>query len=450
MLTQDAALARLDHLLGQARKAGADSADAVYIGEESVGIGVRMGALEDIGRSEGEEIGLRLFVGTRSAQVSSSDLTLPALDQVVERAMAMAAEAPEDRYAGLAPAELLANTASRDFDIFDASAEGFSPERLKTMALEAEEAARAVPGISNSEGGSASAGTSVMALATSTGFRGSSRGSGFSVSAVVVAGEGGGMQRDYDYHQARHFADLDAPAVIGRSAGERTIARLNPVKVETGAMPILFDQRVASSLIGHLLGAISGSSIARKTSFLLGHEEDQLFDSHICIQDDPHRHRGLRSRNFDGEGLPTAPRALIEVGRLTGWLVDSAAGRQLGLPPTGHASRGVSGPPGVSASNLWLEAGSETPDSLMQDIKLGLYVTELIGMGVNGLTGDYSRGAGGFLIRNGALAEPVSEVTIAGNLLAMFKAMIPANDLVFRGSVNAPTVRIDGMTVAGQ
>ena len=265
MLTQDAALARLDHLLQKARKAGADSADAVYVGEESVGIGVRMGALEDIGRSEGEEIGLRLFVGTRSAQVSSSDLTLPALDQVVERAMAMAAEAPEDRYAGLAPAELLARTAGQDFDIFDESAEGFSPERLKAMALEAEDAARAVLGITNSEGGSASAGTSVMALATSTGFRGSSRGSGFSVSAVVVAGEGGGMQRDYDYHQARHLADLDAPSAIGRSAGERTIARLNPVKIETGAMPILFDHRVASSLIGHLLGAISGSSIARKT-----------------------------------------------------------------------------------------------------------------------------------------------------------------------------------------
>jgi len=450
MLTRNAALARLDQLLDAARKAGADSADAVYVGEESVGIGVRMGALEDIGRSEGEEIGLRLFVGTRSAQVSSSDLGASALDQMVERAVAMAAEAPEDSYAGLAPADLLAPGPFEEFDIFDAAAEGFSPATLKAMALEAEDAARAIAGITNSEGGSASAGTSVMALATSTGFRAASRGSGFSVSAVVVAGEGGGMQRDYDYHQARHFADLEPPGSIGRSAGERTIARLNPVKVETGPMPILFDQRVAASLIGHLLGAISGSSIARKTSFLLGHEDEQLFDSHIRIVDDPHRIRGLRSRSFDGEGLPTTARALIDRGRLTGWLVNSASGRQLGLPPTGHASRGVNGPPGVSASNLWLEAGSESPVQLMQDVKLGIYVTELIGMGINGLTGDYSRGAGGFLIRNGQLAEPVSEITIAGNLLTMYKAMVPANDLRFRGAINSPSVRIDGMTVAGQ
>ncbi len=450
MLTPDSALARLDHLLQRARRAGADTADAIYVGEQSVGIGVRMGALEDIGRSEGEEIGLRLFIGTRSAQVSTSDLSFAALDTVVERAMAMAAEAPEDRYAGLAPAELLASDPARDFDIFDATAEAVAPDRLKALALEAEDAARAVPGITNSEGGSASAGTSAMALATSTGFRGAARGSGFSVSAVVVAGEGAAMQRDYDFHQARHFADLEPAAAVGKRAGERAVARLDPVRLATGAMPVLFDWRVSSSLLGHLLGAISGSSIARKTSFLLGHEDEQLFDAGICILDDPHRLRGLRSRAFDGEGLPTAARAIVDAGRLTGWLIDSASGRQIGLPPSGHASRGVSGPPGVSASNLCLQAGADSPEALMQDISLGLYVTELIGMGVNGLTGDYSRGAGGFIIRNGALAEPVAEVTIAGNLLSMFKALVPANDLRLRGAVNAPTVRIDGMTVAGQ
>jgi len=450
MLTPDAALDRLDQMLTLARRAGADAADAVYFGEASTGIGVRLGKLEEIGRSEGEEIGLRMFLGARSAQVSVSDLSQAALAEAVDRVRSMAEQASEDRYAGLAPAEMLASGPFAQFDLFDPTADGISAERLQAMALEAEDAARAMPQISNSEGGSASAGCSVSALATSTGFRGAAQGTSISVSAVVVAGTDEAKQRDYDWHQARHLADLDTPALVGRRAGERAAQRLAPTKAPTGPMPVVFDQRVSASLVGHLMSAISGSAIARKTSFLLGHEDEPIFAPGITVRDDPHRLRGLRSRAFDAEGLPTAARDIIADGRLTGWLVDSAAGRQLGLPPTGHAARGSAGPPGVSPSNLWLEAGAVTPQEMISDIKIGIYVTELIGMGVNTLTGDYSRGAGGFMIRDGALAEPVSEATIAGHLLAMFRALVPANDLVFRQSTNAPTVRIDGMTVAGE
>jgi PmbA protein len=450
MLTPDAALERLDHLLSRAKVAGADMADAVYFGESSLGIGVRLGLLEDIGRSEGEEIGLRLFIGARAAQVSVSDLSVAALDEAVSRAIAMAREATEDQYAGLAPEQLLARGSFDDFDLFDPAAEALAPERLKEIALEAEDAARAVAGISNSEGGSASAGLSVSALATSHGFRGAARGTSVSTSAVVIAGDGSDKQRDYEWHQTRHLSDLESPDAVGRRAGERTVGRLNPTKAPTGPMTVLFSPRVSASIIGHLLGAIGGSAIARKTSFVLGHEDKPLFSGGITIRDNPHLLRGLRSRAFDGEGLPTAPRAIVDRGMLTGWLVESAAGRQLGLQPTGHASRGSSGTPGVSTSNLWLEPGKLTPDQLMSDIKDGLYVDELIGMGVNMLTGDYSRGAGGFRIRDGKLAEPVTEATIAGHLLEMFRNLVAADDLVFRQATNAPTLRIDGMTVAGQ
>jgi PmbA protein len=449
MLTADQALDRLDHLLSLAARAGATAADALYAAEASTGIGVRLGALEEVGRTETAEIGLRVFDGARSAQVAVSDLSPASLQSAVQQALAMARVAPEDPFAGLAPAELLARGPFADLDLSDPAVEALAPAALEAMARAAEDAARALPGITNSEGGSVSAGTSLTALATSAGFRGSQRGTSVSVSAIVVAGEGGAMQRDYDWHQARHLADLEAPETIGRRAGERTLARLGPVAAPTGPMPVVFDPRVSTSLLGHLLGAISGGAIARGTSFLKDRLGEALFAPAIRILDDPHRPRGTRSRAFDGEGLPTAPRALVDSGRLTGWLADSASARQLGIMPTGHASRGIGGPPGVSASNLWLEAGTATPADLMADIRLGLYVTELIGMGVNGLTGDYSRGAGGFLIRDGAIAEPVSEATIAGNLLAMFEAMVPADDLVFRTAVNAPTVRIDGLTIAG-
>lgn len=447
MLTHDQARDRAADLVARALKAGADAADAIYVADASTGVQVRLGALEDVQRSEGEEIGLRVFIGTQSASASSSDLSADALAQLAERAVAMAGQAPEDPYAGLAPQDLLMRDAPADLDLDDGGE--VSPQDLRDRALAAEEAARAVAGVTNSEGGSASAGRAIVALATSTGFAGSYSGSSHGVSASVLAGEGAAMQRDYAYHSVRHLADLDDAAAIGREAGDKAVARLNPIKLKSGPMTVILDPRVGGSLVGHLIGAITGSSIARKTSFLLDALETEVFSPTITIVDDPHRPRGLRSRPFDGEGLATHRSALIDKGVLTSWLLDAASARQLGLTPTGHASRGVGGPPGAGASNLHMEAGSLSPADLMADIQEGFYVTELIGQGVNGLTGDYSRGASGFVIRNGAIAEPVAEVTIAGNLKDMFRNLTPANDLTFRYGTNVPTLRLEGMTLAG-
>lgn len=447
MLTVDAALDRLTHALSAAKAAGADAADAIYVGDASTSISVRLGQLEDIGRSEGEEVGLRVFVGQRSASVSSSDLSPAALAAVVERAVAMAREAPADDYAGLAPADRLMTGAAPGLDLDD----GGDPagDVLKDLAVAAEDAARAVPGVTNSEGGGASAGRAVIALATSGGFARGYRGTSYGVSASVIAGAGASMQRDYAYHSVRHFADLDAAETIGREAGERATARVDPAKLGTQSLPIVFDPRVGTSLLGHLIGAITGSAISRGTSFLRDALGTAVFAAGITIRDEPHRRRGLGSRPFDGEGLPTAASDIVADGRLTGWLMDSASARQLGLAPTGHAARGVGGPPGVRPSNLHMAAGTIPRAALLGDIAHGFYVTELIGMGVNGLTGDYSRGASGFLIVNGELAGPVAEVTIAGNLKDMFRHLTPADDLVFRHATNVPTLRIDGMTLAG-
>lgn len=448
MLSVSNALDRLHTALAAAKAAGSDTADAIYVGDLSTGIQVRLGKLEDVGRSEGEEIGVRLFFGTRSATVSTSDLSPDALAACVERAAAMAREAPEDPFAGLAPADLLMRSQPGDFDLDDGGASA-TPDRLKEMALAAEDAARAVPGITNSEGGSASTGRATVAIATSHGFAGGYTGSSYGVSASVVAGNGNGMQRDYAYRQVRHLADLEAPEAIGTRAGERAVKRLNPAKLASGRMPIVFDPRVGSGFLGHLVGAITGSSIARKTSFLLDARGKQVFGKGIVVRDDPHRPRGLRSKPFDGEGLPTRPLAIIDDGVLTGWLMDSASARQLGEQPTGHASRGTNGPPGASTTNLYMEAGTLSPEELMADIGHGLYVSELIGHGVNTVTGDYSRGASGFLIENGKLGPPVAEITIAGNLKDMFLELTPASDLEFLRSVDVPTLRIDGMMVAG-
>ena len=447
MLTVDAALDRLTHAMTEARKAGADAADAMYIGDASTSISVRLGALEDIGRSEGEEIGLRVFVGQRVASVSTSDLSTAGLALVVERALAMAREATEDDYAGLAPADRLMQGAAPDLDLDDGGDP--SADALKVAALAAEDAARAVPGITNSEGGGASAGRAVTALATSAGFAQGYRGTSYGISASVIAGAGEGMQRDYAYRVTRYLSDLEAAETIGKQAGERAVKRVNPIKLSTQALPVVFDPRVGSSLLGHLVGALTGSSIARKTSFLLDSLGQQIFADGIQVLDDPHRIRGMRSRPFDGEGLATTPTHIIKDGVLTQWLMDSAAARQLGLQPTGHAVRGTTGPPGAGPANLHLAAGMLSPTELIADIKYGLYVTELIGMGVNGLTGDYSRGASGFLIENGELTVPVAEITIAGNLKDMFRALVPASDLEFIHATNVPTIRIDGMTLAG-
>ncbi len=447
MLEVAAAQERAMALVERARRAGADAADAVYAGGESDSLQIRLGKLEDVERSESEHVDLRVFAGSRSASIGSSDLSDDALGELAERAVAMARTAPEDKYAGLAPAERLARGDFPALDLLDA--EPLGPAALRELAAAAEDAARAVAGVTNSEGASASAGRSVFALATSHGFAGAYSGTSRGVSAVVVAGEGGAMQRDYAWRSARYAADLPAPETIGRLAGERAVARLAPGRLKSGPLPVVFDPRVGGSLVGHLVGAMTGGAIARRSSFLLEREGAQLFGEQIELVDDPLTPRGLRSRPFDGEGLAVAPRKLVEAGRLGGWLCDSASARQLGRQPTGQAVRGAGGAPGAGASNLHLAAGTASPTELMSDIADGVYVTELIGQGANGVTGDYSRGAAGFRIVNGTLAGPVEGFTIAGNLIAMFAALTSANDLEWHRTVNVPTLRIDGMMVAG-
>ena len=447
MLSPEDAQDRCQALLVRAQAAGATAADVVYLANGSQSVSVRLGALEDVERSESEHIGLRVFAGGGSASIGSTDLGDAALDELAARAVAMARLAPPDRYAGLADAALLLRDAVPALDLDDGGEA--EPQALRRMAEAVEAAALAVPGVTNSNGGSASSGRSVFALATSHGFSGAYAASSHGISASVVAGEGATMQRDHAWASARHAADLPAIDTIGREAGTRAVRRVNPGRMRSGPMSVVFDPRVGASLVGHLIGAMAGSSIARRASFLLDRDGAQLFDSAITIAEDPHVRRGLRSRPFDGEGLPTAPRALIEAGRLSGWLMDSAAARQLGLAPTGHGSRGGSGAPHVATANVVLMPGTLSPAQLIADIDEGVYVTELIGSGVNGVTGDYSRGASGYRISGGVIGEPVAEFTIAGNLIGMFAALVAADDLERKHGIDVPTLRIDGMTVAG-
>jgi len=447
MLSLNEALDRAQSLAAAARKAGADAADAVYGCDASSGVTVRLGELEDVERSESEHVGLRVFVGKRSATVSSSDLAPRTLANLVERVIAMAKEAPEDAYAGLAPEDRLMRRKPPQLEIEDPGEP--APAQLRARALEAEEAARAVTGVTNSEGGGAGFGRAQVALATSHGFAGAYAGTSHSLWASVIAGEGAAMQRDYASHNVRQLRDLEAPESVGARAGSRAVSRLNPSRIPSGTMPIIFDPRVGNSLVGHLLGAIAGPSVTRKATFLLDRKGQRVLPAGLSVIDDPLRMRGLRSRPFDGEGLPTALTRLIDDGVLTDWLLDSASARQLGLAPTGHATRG-GGAPSVGATNVHLEGGTATPRELMSDVKRGLYVTELIGHGVNPVTGDYSRGASGFLIENGSVSHAVAEVTIAGNLKDMFANLVAADDLQFRYTINVPTLRIDGMTLAGE
>ena len=435
----------LADLLARARAAGADAADAVLISGTSLSVQRRLGKTEHLERSEGRDLGLRVFLGQRSAIVSSTAVDPAGFAQLAEQAVAMARVVPEDPYTGLA--EEAQAVDAGPLDLNDPS----EPDALALIAraTAAEEAALAVRGVTNSEGAAAGFGRMELALVTSAGFAGTYARSSHSVSATALAGTGTGMQRDYDFSSAVWLADLEDAAAIGHSAGERAVNRLNPSRPKTGKMPVIYDPRVASSLLGHLAGAINGASVARGTTFLKDKLGQRIFPAGIEVIDDPRRHRGLASRAFDAEGVPTAARSFIEDGVLTSWVLDSRSARQLGLRTTGHAARGVGGPPSPSMSNLYMRPGALSPAALMSDIREGVYVTELMGMGVNGITGDYSRGAAGFMIRDGALAEPVAEITIAGNLAEMFLHLIPADDLRFRRATNAPTIRVEGMTVAG-
>ncbi|MFQ5534052.1 MAG: TldD/PmbA family protein [Sphingomonadales bacterium] len=441
------ALDLLANVLEKACAAGADAADAVMFDNASLSVSYRMGRLEDVERSESKDLGLRAFFGKQQAVVSTTDVSAEALDALIERAVAMARAAPEDPNCGLAPEELLITGDAPELDMFD----GGEPdtETLTERAKAAEDAARAVKGVTNSQGAGASWSRHGVALAATNGLARGYSTSSHSVGVQVIAGDGAGMEADHDHCAARHAEDLDDPAAIGRSAGERAVKRLNPRKVATCQAPVVFDPRVSNGLLGHFSGAINGRAIARGTSFLKDAMGDPVFAPGVTVTDDPLRVRGVRSKPFDAEGLATRRSNLIEDGRLTSWVLDSATARQLGLTSTGHASRGISAPPSPSATNLFLAPGPVTPHELIEDIDRGFYVTGLIGMGVNPVTGDYSRGANGFWIENGEIAFPVSELTIAGNLRDMFRHLIPASDLEFRYGVNCPTVRIEGMTVAG-
>ncbi|HZS83155.1 MAG TPA: TldD/PmbA family protein [Stellaceae bacterium] len=446
-MPQDAdALNLLRDLIARARKAGADAADAVLFEGVSMSHAQRLGKTEKLERSEHYDLGLRVFFGKRQAIASSNDRSSAALSELVDRAIAMARAVPEDPFCGLAAPEELAHDWP---DLEGEDPEEPSAALLIARAKAAEEAALAVPGVTNSEGAEAGWNRGFVALAASNGFAGAHSGSGHSVSAAVLAGSGAGMERDYDFSSATWAADLADPAAIGKSAGERAVRRLGARKVATRQVPIVFDPRVARSLLGHLIGAISGPAIARGTSFLKDKLGQRIFAEGITIIDDPHRRRGLRSKPFDGEGIANRRRALVDDGVLTTWLLDLRSARQLGLATTGHAARGTSSPPTPAPTNLWLEPGKVTRETLLADIGEGFYVTELMGFGVNGVTGDYSRGAAGFWIEKGELAYPVSEVTIAGNLKEMFLHLAAADDLEFKTGSDAPTLRIDGMTLAG-
>ncbi|MBS3647390.1 TldD/PmbA family protein [Pseudaminobacter sp. 19-2017] len=434
---------RVSALVDAAKAAGADAADAVVVRGRSTGVSVRLGKVESTNSAEGDDVALRVFVGRRVASVSATAAS--DAKTLAERAVAMARVSPEDPYQGLADAALLA-TVVRDLDLYDATE--VSAERLKEDALAAEEAALAVSGVTNSAGSSASGGLGGLVLATSHGFLGQYVGTRFSRSASVIAGEGVGMERDYEYSSRLHFADLDAPDEIGRKAGERAVKRLNPRKAKTGPVTVVFDPRVARGIAGHLAGAINGASVARKTSFLRDMMGKQVASAQITVIDEPARPRGQASRPFDGEGIDGPTLIMVDKGVLQHWFLSTSAARELGLTTNGRGARSGSSVSPTS-TNLSIEPGDQTPEALIRSVNSGFYVTEVFGQGVNMVTGEYSRGASGFWIENGELAYPVSEVTIASNLKDMFPRMVPANDLDRNYATAAPTLLIEGMTLAG-
>jgi PmbA protein len=440
-----------ESLVAAARRAGADQADALAVRSVALSVDVRDGAVEESQRSEGDDLGLRVIVGHKQAVVSTNDLNGASFDALAERAVATARAAPDDRFAGLADADELARDVAQDtaaLDLLDPDMPDVAS--LEARAREAEAAGLAVRGVTKSDGASASAYIGGLVLVTSHGFHGATIASRHGISMTAIAGDGTGMERDYDFSSTLHASDLENAQAIGRRAGERAVERLNPRKVTTRRVPVVLDSRISGSIVGHIASAANGSAIARGTSFLREKLGEKILPSGTNIIDDPLRPRGLRSRPFDVEGVAGRSRHLVEDGVLKTWILDCATARELGLQTTGHAQRGVSSTPSPGASNLHMTPGGKSPDDLIADIADGFYVTDMIGMGVNLVTGDYSRGASGFWIENGERTYPVSEVTIAGHLSEMFASLVPANDLVFRYGTNAPTLRIEGMTVAGQ
>jgi PmbA protein len=438
----------LHDVVAAARKAGADAAEAVFAERQSLSVGVRLGELEEVEREEAKDLGLRVFVGRRSATVSGSDVSPEARAKLVERAVAMARLAPEDPYAGFAPKDRLAKGPFPDLDLIDAYEP--SAETLEDQARAAEAAARAIEGVTNSDGGSSSWSSTVWRLVTSDGFSGQHAATGFGISASAIAGEGAGMERGGEGRSVRHAEDLPSPEAIGAKAGQQAVARLGARKIGSTTAPVIFENRLAMSLISPLIGAISGPAIARGTSFLKDRLNQRIFAAGVQLTDDPHRVRGLGSAPFDDEGVATVRRALIDDGVLTTWLLNSASARQLNLETTGHASRGSAGAPGVSTHNLTLEPGELDLAGLMGQAKDGLFITSMFGPSLNGNTGDWSVGCSGFWFENGQLAYPVTEITVAGNLIDIYGRLVVGADLELRGASNSPSLLVDGLAIAGK
>ncbi len=440
------ALDQLHDLVGKALKAGASDADAVLADATALSVSWRGGKLESLEQTETGDLGLRVFIGKKQAIVSTTDRREATLNELVERAVAMAKAAPEDIHCGLAGPDEIA----RDWPVLELADDcTVDAPALIARAREAEEAALSVKGVTQCESTDVSASRSTVVLTASNGFAGHYRRTHYGVSAAALAGEGLNMQQDYDYSYCAFQSDLRQASDVGRKAGERAVAHLGGRKMPTGSFPVVFDPREASSLLHHLASAISGASVARGTSFLKDFLGKAVFPGTVTITDDPFRARGIRSHAFDGEGLLPARHKIVDKGVLTTWLLDLRSARQLKMKSTGHASRGAGSVPAPSPSNMYIEAGALSPQELIKDIKQGFYISELMGMGVNGVTGDYSRAARGFWIENGHIAFPVDEMTIAGNLKEMFLHMSPANDLEFLYGLDSPTLRVEGMTVAG-
>jgi PmbA protein len=437
----------LNDMVQAALKAGADAAEAVGAERRALSITVRLGELEEVEREEARDLGLRVFIGRRQATVSGSDISAEARAKLIERAVAMARLAPEDPYAGLADPELLARGEHADLDLYDPTEP--APEELEARARIAEDAARAVPKVTNSDGASGSWSSAQWTMVTSDGFAGVHRASGFSIGASAIAGDENGMENGYDGRSVRWQSDLPDPKAIGAEAGRRAASRLGARKIASTTAPVIFENRLAASLLGPLVGAVSGPAIARGTSFLKDKLGKPLFGEHITVTDDPHRRRGLGSAPFDDEGVANQARDLIEKGVLTTWLLNSSSARQLGLTSTGHASRGLAGPPGVSTSNLTLKPGDKSLAALMADAGRGLLVTSMFGPSLNGNTGDWSVGCSGFWFEGGEIAYPVTEITVAGNLIDIYGRLVAGSDLEIRGSTNSPSLLVDSLAIAG-
>ncbi|OYX35463.1 MAG: modulator protein [Caulobacterales bacterium 32-69-10] len=438
----------LQDMVAAALRAGADAAEVATSDVRSLSVTVRLGELEEVEREERGDLGLRVFVGQRQAVVSGSDFSDAARARLVERAVAMARLAPEDPYCGLAPEDRLATGPLPELDLYDPTE--MSPTALEEAAAVAEAAARDVPGVTNSEGATGSWSYASGALVTSAGFVGAHKASGFSLSASAIAGEGGGMERGGEGRSTRHLADLPTPASIGAEAGRKAVARLGARKIDSTTAPVLFENRLATSLLSPLVGAISGAAVARGVSFLKDKLGQRVFAPGIRIDDDPLRVRGLGSTPFDDEGVAVQAMDIIADGVLTTWLLNCGTARQLGMQTTGHASRGLVNPPGVSPHNMTLRPGAASPAELMRDVKAGLLVTSMFGPSLNSNTGDWSAGVSGFWFENGELAYPVAEITVAGNLIDIYARLIPASDLEIRGASNAPSLLVDGLAVAGR